>query len=403
MIDTGVPVAVLHRGDSGDIALARSLGRLGVPMYLLADEVGRGVWSSRYWTKRTHCRFSASEEETAARLLDVGATIRGTHGSRPILLTTSDWLAVFIERSSQSLREEFVLPQPAGPILRRLLSKWEMHLLAEEHRIPTPATTYVATLEDVDQFLETATFPIVTKAADRYIADPPPTKMIRSRRELMSEVGRRDPTRSCLNMVLQEHIPGDADTVWMCNGYFGTNPEDAVIFTGKKLRQVSATGKACLAVCAPNETVAAQTARFMQGVGYRGCVGIGYRHDRRDGLYKLLDVNARVSSVFRLFAGTNDIDVVRACYLDLTGQEVPPTALQAGRKWMLESDVGAAMRAVLDGRLSMAEWIRSMRGVQELHWFARDDPAPFLVRLGEWLYDGGTSAVGRLTKSKLRF
>jgi predicted ATP-grasp superfamily ATP-dependent carboligase len=176
----------------------------------------------------------------------------------------------------------------------------------------------------------------------------------------------------------------------MCNGYFGANPDDAVIFTGKKLRQVSAAGLACLAVCLPNETVAAQTARLMQGVRYRGCVGIGYRHDRRDGLYKLLDVNARVSSVFRLFAGTNDIDVVRACYLDLTGQEVPPTALQPGRKWMLENDVGAAMTAMRDGRLSMAEWIRSMRGVQELHWFARDDPAPFVVRLGQWLTTAGS-------------
>ena len=86
----------------------------------------------------------------------------------------------------------------------------------------------------------------------------------------------------------------------------------------------------------------------MEAVGYRGCVGIGYRYDSRDGLYKLLDVNARVSGLFRLFAGTNDMDVVRVCYLDLTGQDVPATALQPGRKWMLEDDVDGRMKIILE-------------------------------------------------------
>jgi predicted ATP-grasp superfamily ATP-dependent carboligase len=184
-------------------------------------------------------------------------------------------------------------------------------------------------------------------------------------------------------VVLQEYIPGDADSVWMCNGYFAQNREHTVTFTGKKLRQTSSMGLATLAICLPNETVATQTRRLMEGVGFRGCVGIGFRYDSRDGLYKLLDVNARVSGVFRLFAGTNEMDVVRACYLDLTGQRVPETALQPGRKWMLEDDVVAAVRAIRTGRLSVAEWIRSIRDVQELQWFVKDDPVPFLMWLLE--------------------
>jgi predicted ATP-grasp superfamily ATP-dependent carboligase len=360
------------------------------------------VWASRYWVKRTHCPFSASEDETVGHLRELGAGIRQAHGAHPILLTTSDWLAVFIERNTDMLREEFLVPQPETPVIRRLLSKWDMHLLAHEHGIPTPVTEHIVSPEDVDRFLENVTFPIVMKAADRYAPNPPPTKLLGSRQELMEEVAGHDPAQSGLNMVLQEHIPGDADTVWMCNGYFGADVAGAVIFTGKKLRQVSAAGIACLAECVPNETVAAQTARLMQGVGYRGCVGIGYRYDRRDGLYKLLDVNARVSSVFRLFAGTNGIDVVRACYLDLTGQEVPATTPPPGRKWMLETDVVVAARDIVDGRLSMAEWLRSIRGVRELHWFARDDPQPFLVRLGEWCHNAATLVLRRRHRTSLR-
>jgi predicted ATP-grasp superfamily ATP-dependent carboligase len=232
------------------------------------------------------------------------------------------------------------------------------------------------------------------KAADRYLEDPPSTKVIHSRDELTDEVAHRP---SDLNLVLQEYIPGDAETIWMCNGYFGENPRHAVIFTGQKLRQMSTTGIASLAICQPNETVAAQTRQFMEGVGYRGCVGIGYRYDHRDGLYKVLDVNARVSGVFRLFAGTNEMDVVRACYLDLTGQDVPATTLRPGRKWLLEDDVFVAAAAIQQGSQSIADWIRSLRGVQELHWLAADDPIPIFV----WLRDG-LRRVGRYLVKRTR-
>jgi D-aspartate ligase len=384
VIDPSVPVVCAFRGGYADISIARTLGRLGVPMYLVAQKgMPTPVWSSRYWAKRTRWDYSSPEEQSVAFLLDVGATLRAAHGTRAILLTTSDWVAIFIERNSHLLQKQFAFPQPVRPVIHTLLNKWEMHLLAQEHHIPTPNTAYAALRADIDEFLETSSFPIVMKPADPYSRDPRSKKMIiNSRQELMDAVDRKAGHAS-LNVVLQEYIPGDADSVWMCNGYFAQNREHTVTFTGKKLRQTSSMGLATLAICLPNETVATQTRRLMEGVGFRGCVGIGFRYDSRDGLYKLLDVNARVSGVFRLFAGTNEMDVVRVCYLDLTGQHVPETALQPGRKWMLEDDVVAALRAIRSGRLSVAEWIRSVRDVQELQWFAKDDPVPILVWLRE--------------------
>jgi hypothetical protein len=86
------------------------------------------------------------------------------------------------------------------------------------------------------------------------------------------------------------------------------------------------------------------------------------------------------------------MDVVRACYLDLTGQEVPETALQAGRKWMLEDDLAAVLPGVRGERVGIRDWIESVRGVRELQWFAADDPAPLFV----WL------AVGTRARARAR-
>jgi predicted ATP-grasp superfamily ATP-dependent carboligase len=276
-----------------------------------------------------------------------------------------------------------------------------MQLLAGEHAIPTPATISPSTRGEIEEFLDNQPLPIVLKPADPYLPHSPAKQIFTSTRELMEEVDR-ETAYGPFNFILQEYIPGDAEAVWMCNGYFGPERERNVVFTGKKLRQVSSTGIASLAICLRNEIVEEQTRSFMQGIGYRGCVGIGYRFDSRDGLYKLLDVNARVSGVFRLFSGTNDMDVVRICYMDLTGQHPPPTALRPGRKWMLEADIPTALGAIRDGSVTVPQWLESIRGVREWHWFALDDPVPLFALLRNAIQHSVVARFPPLSRGKIK-
>ena len=373
-IDTSVPVVVIYRGGIGALAIARSLGRLGVPVYLISQRELSPLWHSRYWVKRFSWDFSAPAEETLAFLRDVSRQI----GTRPILLTLADWAAVFIEDHADALQEHFIFPKASPPLIRKLANKWELFRIAQEHGIPTPQTMHPQSRSDVLEYLKDARFPIIMKGADPLLPRAAAKTIVHDRDALLKtydELADSGPA----NVVLQEYIPGDAESVWMCNAYFGADSECKAIFTGKKLRQVSDTGIASLAVCLPNEVVARQTRELMQAVGYHGCVGIGWRYDARDGAYKLLDVNARVSGVFRLFRATNGMDVVRVCYLDLTGQPIPETALTVGRKWMLEQDFESSIAAMRRGKLTFKRWLRSLRGVQETHWFAPDDPLPFIV------------------------
>jgi D-aspartate ligase len=385
LIDTHVPVTVVCRDEYGALPIARTLGRVGVSVYLIAQrKASTPVFWSRYWTDKLWWDFVACPEaESVAFLRKIGAALTKNHGTRPILLTPSDWFAIFVERHSDALAAHFHFPNTAQSVVAKLLNKWEMHKLATNYDIPTPITVRPTSGAEIDDFVAKTGYPLILKPADPYLPNPPAKGIIRSRPELTDAV-RSEMNRSSWNFVLQEYIPGGVESVWMCNGYFGHNAGHGVVFTGKKLRQLSSTGVASLAVCVPNGTVASQTYRFMTEVGYRGCVGIGYRHDVRDGTYKVLDVNARVSSIFRLFAGANDLDVVRLCYLDLSGQPMGATAAQDGRKWLLEGDIHVVLPSRREDRVSVREWIRSLRGVQELHWFARDDLRPF----GAWLTRG---------------
>jgi len=138
------------------------------------------------------------------------------------------------------------------------------------------------------------------------------------------------------------------------------------------------TGAACLAVSVQNQVVHQLTLDFMKSVRYRGILDIGYRYDARDGNYKVLDVNPRIGATFRLFLGTNGMDVARALYLNLTGQPVP-ISLPApnGRKWIVEDcDLISSCRYYADGKLTLAGYIRSLWGLREFSYLSATDPLP---------------------------
>ena len=116
---------------------------------------------------------------------------------------------------------------------------------------------------------------------------------------------------------------------------------------------------------------------FMKRLGYRGIVDIDLRYDNRDSEYKILDVNPRIGSTFRLFLNCDGLDVVRAMYLDLTGQQVTCAPLWAWRKWIAEDlDLATSWRYFLDGRLTLSHWFKSLPGIDEYSFFASDDPLP---------------------------
>jgi predicted ATP-grasp superfamily ATP-dependent carboligase len=122
----------------------------------------------------------------------------------------------------------------------------------------------------------------------------------------------------------------------------------------------------------------------MKAIGYRGIVDIGFRHDARDGSYKILDVNPRIGATFRLFAGADGTDVARLLYRDLTDQPLRSTAPVEGRKWLDEHrDLFSTRAYRREGSLTISGWLRSLRGVSETAWFAFDDMVPAISMASE--------------------
>jgi len=377
-MNTSTPVVVLSPHHHGALGIFRSLGALGVPVYAVEDGRFSPPLRSRYcrgvfhWNVRT-----AAPQASIASLLKISRDF----GTCPILIPTDDATAALIQEAAEQLQGAYRFPILPRGLVYRLSNKRELFFLCREHSHPTPETVFPQSRSEVLQFIEKAVFPLVLKGIDDRIVlgqTKVAMRITQSADELLHcydslERGQQQ------NVMLQEYIPGNADSVWMFNGYFNEKSECLAGFTGKKLRQRPlATGITTLGIGLQNAAAERPIRELLSALGYRGIVDIGCRFDARDDQYKLLDVNPRIGCTFRLFVDPNGMDVVRACYLDLTGQVVRAEPACDGRKWLVENlDLLTLPDHLKQRKLTFGQWLHSLRGVRETAWFDWSDLSPF--------------------------
>jgi D-aspartate ligase len=403
--DTSVPIFVLRSNDDvfqhGPLAVARSAGRLGIPVHGVCGSHWEPLGLSRYSQPGdTGLDSDLPDDQKLEALLTVGSRL-----GPAVLIPVDDVSTIFVEDHSTDLRRHFLFPEQPPNLCRRLSSKREMHDLCRDVGIPTPACGFPQSEAELLLLAAESEFPVVLKQSDPWLpsADPDASSvLIAHDHQTLVDGYRRMESWERPNVIVQEYIPGGSDSIWIFNGYFDGDSQCLAGFTGRKLRQRGPhTGPATLGECVANETVAAATLRLAEKIGYRGIIDIGFRHDQRDGLYKLLDVNPRLGGSFRMFVGDNGLDVVRAQYLDLTGQAVPESVAPDGRKWVVEPyDLVSAVQLAREGSLPLSEWLRSWRGLREAAWLTRDDPLPFVAMGLRMLLVGLRRLARRLSRSR---
>jgi predicted ATP-grasp superfamily ATP-dependent carboligase len=262
-LDVSTPVVVFRAESYCALGVIRSLGRIGVPVFGIDTTDDAYGLRSRYCAGRFRWDFEhASPGESLEFLRDLSQRL----GGKPVLLPTFDTRNVFPA-------------QPPGLVVR-LYNKRSMYELCRALDIPTAQTLFPASRADVERFLDRVRFPLVLKAVDGdrlmhrtgcrlHIA--------RDKDDLLEAFAYLDEPGHP-NLMLQEYIPGEDDTIWMFNGYFDRHSECRFGITGRKLRQYPVhTGMTSLGICLPCEAVDGATRRLAAATGYRGIMDIGYR------------------------------------------------------------------------------------------------------------------------------
>jgi predicted ATP-grasp superfamily ATP-dependent carboligase len=397
----------MHHGALGAV---RSAGRLGIPVFHAHGARRCPLDSSRF----SEGNLRLPTDLRTAEQLELLRGFSRRYG-RSVLLPVDDASAVFVSDHAAALSEYFAFPHQPPGLARTLANKRELDGVCRAHGVHSPVSYFPSDREGLLAQAGQAGFPIVVKRIDKTALRPgdgrdaaaaaerngrpapapapaPSVRLVRSERELLAIYDRMDSSERA-NVMLQEHIPADTEGDWMFNGYFDGSSRCVLGSTGIKLRQSPASaGATTLGICMPNSDVDSIARRLLGALGYRGIVDVDLRRDPRDGRYKLLDVNPRIGSSFRLFVCETGVDVLQAMYLDLTGERVPDGHPCEQRRWLAEiQDLRAVVSELRDGALTPSAWMASLRGIDETAWWSWDDPQPLFAASGRLL-------AGRLGK-----
>jgi D-aspartate ligase len=379
-LDAKYPALILKMSPTpihhGALAVARTLGRLGVPVYAVLEDAYTPVAMSRYLTKAFVWDSRPTDPESFVKAMSLIAEFI----ARPtIIIPMDDLSAVCVAENAASLARWFIIPPIPPQLPHELANKARLHALCAEIGIPIARSVVPHSFDDVKAFTESTGFPVVVKAAEQWLPlrDTFVTKVMQTPEQLFGLCENYNYGGS-QRLIIQEHIPGDD---WICHGYYNSEKNISLTFTGRKLRSYPPdAGSTAMGLSIDNETLRCASEKLLKAVAYSGIIDMDWRKDERDGQYKILDCNPRVGQNFRMFENTAEIDVVRAQHLDLSGRCIDNGALIEGRLFTVESFHALALLRRMPRGVSKQDAGKYLppKG-REVAWWSSDDPMPFLM------------------------
>ncbi|MER7762446.1 ATP-grasp domain-containing protein [Streptomyces sp. NPDC097619] len=390
---TDVPVLLLRLDRNpfhhGTLGAVRSLGRAGAEVHAVVADGGGPVARSRY-LRAVH-RGPAGEptpEAVTECLLRVSERI----GRAAVLVAMDDLSAITVARIAPLLTDRYLCPGQPADLPALVADKAELAGLCARWDIGHPETVVPADEAEAAAAAWRLGLPVVAKWSRPWLL--PAGSGLRSTTLLTTAAAARRlyarTAEAGSGLLLQRFLPGGRGTDWFFHGCFAEGGRPLLTGAGRKeLSWPVRTGLTAVGRWVPDPAVERAGLRLAERLGYAGILDLDFRRDP-EGRLRLLDFNPRPGAQFRLFTDGAGLDVVRALYLDLTGQRVPAQAGGAGRLFVAENY--ALLAAVSVPR----EAPRPGAAAVEAAWFAADDPRPFLAMAGSFVLRGAEKGAGRV-------
>lgn len=370
--------ALIAGGALGAVAVARSLGRRGIPVcYLSHDHPIAGF--SRY-VDRTVAWPGPDAPDALSALRQI---VRQHRMEGWVLFVCGDDELRFASKNHSQLSSLLRLTCPPWDIARWAYDKNLTYKRAEEIGVNVPWSFHPCSGDDVVNL--DCRYPIILKPAvhdqknaftlakawriDDHAA------LVARYREAAALVGDS-------NVILQEMIPGGGQQQFsfaaVCKD---GNPVASLV--ARRTRQYPIdfgyTSTFVETVDAPDVETAGR--HIVQAIQLSGLVEVEFKLDPRDGCLKLLDVNARPWTWIGLGARAG-VDFPWLAFRLACGEAIESAAGVPGAVWVhTPRDLAAAIQEMLRRRLSPFAYLRSFGRRLTFAAFAADDPLPGILEL----------------------
>jgi D-aspartate ligase len=368
--------ALVIGGDHPGLAIARSLGRRGIPVYIIEDQHSVSIFS-RYVTKVIRVPDIRDEQKTVDSVLEVGRRF-GLKGW--VLFPTRDETVAAFSLHRERLAEFFRVTTPPWEVIRWAWDKNNTWKLAEKIGIPSPRTWNVKSADELPSlhpYLPLAIKPAVKEhffyatGAKAWRAETP-----EQLQELFKRAARQIKVE---DIMLQEIIPGDGKQQLSYCAFFRDGRAHSTLLARRMRQHPREFGRAATYV----ETVELPeieeiAERFLRAMNFYGIVEVEFKQDPRDGKYKLLDVNARAWG-FHGLGHAAGVDFPYLLFADQFGEQLESRRAKAGAGWLrLVTDLPVAASDMLHGYLTLGSYWSSLKNTRTESVFCGKDPLPSL-------------------------
>jgi D-aspartate ligase len=360
------PALVLECSYVNGLSAIRSLARIGVPVVAL-DHRPHALGLRSRLALPVLCPHPGEREAFAELLAELCQAL----GREAVAFPTHDEYLVALNACAPS---SLLLPFGPRELIEPIQAKRFQYEAAERVGVSLPATFHPADEDEAREAAGRLRYPAVMKpslgAGFKRLHGRP---LI----EAQDSKGLLEAYRAGAEFapMLQELIPGGDDCLWTVGSHLAADGRALGVFCGRKLLQAPAGVGTCRVGEARWDDVAVDgSLALLRELGFHGTSQVEYKRDPRDGVLRLMEVNARLWQWHSLSAACG-VDLVAVAYRDALGEPVAPATTRDcdGHRWV------AAMRHVRESRregLSLRKTLAPMRPPFAEPVFALRDPMP---------------------------
>lgn len=242
-----------------------------------------------------------SDPEAFVPILKQVAASLKSKNKKLLLVGTNDAYVRLIIENAEALKEDFVFNYINEVLMNKLQTKSNFYKFCKDYGIETP-DTYFYDCKGATPFNEELSYPVIIKPSNgieyynhkfegqekvyKVESDAAFQKVV----NMIIASGYQD------ELIIQDYIPGDDTYMWDSVVYVNSSGKtELVTFAQVVLQEHTATaiGNYTALITRYNKEMMEKLQHFLEAVGYVGFANFDIKYDRRDGKFKVFEVNIR--------------------------------------------------------------------------------------------------------------
>lgn len=232
-----------------------------------------------------------------------------------ILLSCAEWYTDLIVTNRKELEKYFILPFMNKNLKDKLEDKESFYNICEKYNLDYPKT-YIVTRQNYGNINLPFSYPVALKpsSSTEYskvnFEGKEKSYKVNNEKELKQIIDNIYKTNYNSNIIVQDFIPGEDDTMYVMNCYSNKDGKVKMMCLGRCILEEHTPygiGNYKAIISDGNKNLYEKIKNFLEEIKYVGFSNFDLKYDYRDKKYKLFEINIRQgrSSFFTTAAGLN--------------------------------------------------------------------------------------------------